>query len=90
MGGLCKEKGRIDGFRVEVCGLIDVLEVTVADCKAFFFVTQIIAEWQGDFSTTSHLPSFSSKYLLVPDWRVSPKPEVTKKSQQILVGLPLL
>lgn len=37
MGGLCKEKGRIDGFRVEVCGLIDVLEVTVADCKAFFF-----------------------------------------------------
>eukprot|EP00731_Ephydatia_muelleri_P027288 Em0019g161a len=45
-------------------------------------VPEIIAEWQGDFSTTSRLPSFSSKYLLVPDWRASPKPEVSKNSQQ--------
>lgn len=30
---------------------------------------QIIAEWQGDFSTTSYFQSFNTKYLLVPDWR---------------------
>lgn len=61
----------------------------MADCKTFV-CTQIIAEWQGDFSTTSRLPSFSSKYLLVPDWRASTKPEVSKNSQQVVVGLPLL
>ena len=30
---------------------------------------QIIAEWQGDFATTSSFQSFNTKYLLVPDWR---------------------
>ena len=47
---------------------------------------QIIAEWEGDFSPSSGLASFNSKYLLVPDWRASPKPEVTKQSQQIVVS----
>lgn len=30
---------------------------------------QILAEWQGDFATTSYFQSFNTKYLLVPDWR---------------------
>lgn len=28
---------------------------------------QIVATWQGDFRTTSFFPSFSSKFLLIPD-----------------------
>ena len=46
---------------------------------AFKFYTQIIAEWQGDFATTSYFQSFNTKYLLVPDWRAQDRS--TERSQ---------
>ena len=42
---------------------------SVAVMITFCYIVQILAEWQGDFATTSYFQSFNTKYLLVPDWR---------------------
>lgn len=34
-------------------------------------LSQVIAVWQGDFSTNTHFWNFQSKYLMVPDWRAT-------------------
>lgn len=46
---------------------------------------QIKATWLGDFAMNKHLVNFNSKFLLVPDWRLSENISVAKNSPQIKV-----
>ena len=49
---------------------------------ALKFNEQIIAEWQGDFATTSHFQSFNTKYLLVPDWRAQDRSTARSQAER--------
>lgn len=49
---------------------------------ALKFNKQIIAEWQGDFATTSHFQSFNTKYLLVPDWRAQDRSTARSQAER--------
>ena len=60
-------------------------------CFTLYVHVQIIAVWQGDFSSTSNVMSFRSKYLLAPDWRAShtrdkKKIEKIKNHEQVVVS----
>ena len=41
---------------------------------------QIIVFWQGDFRTTMSLPTFKTKYLLIPD------PNIVKYTRRLAAG----
>ncbi len=52
---------------------------------------QIVAQWQGDFSSNTALQSFRSKYLLVPDWRAhvaasKEQVEAVMNHEQVVAG----
>ena len=40
-------------------------------CVGMLVFLQIKAEWQGDFATTSSHANLKTKYLLIPDERIS-------------------